>query len=112
LNGTIEWLGEIANMRRGLVFGGAHLAAFVIGVAITSPASAEMQVIESNAPAYKVGVTVPNTAVFNLNAGERVQVLILPSKQTRVFEGKGAHSLPEPRGGSRSATPKKKPQPE
>ena len=98
-------------MRRGLVFGGAHLAAVVIGVAIASPASAEMQVIESNAPAYKVGVTVPNTAVFNLNAGERVQVLILPSKQTRVFEGKGSHTLPEPRGGSRSAGPKKK-QPE
>ena len=98
-------------MRRGLVFGRACVAAFVVGVAITSPASAEMQVIESNAPAYKVGVTVPNTAVFNLNAGERVQVLILPSKQTRVFEGKGSHSLPEPRGGSRSATPKKK-QPE
>ena len=87
-------------MRRGLVFGGAHLAACVIGVAIASPRVAEMQVIESNAPAYKVGVTVPNTAVFNLNAGERVQVLILPSKQTRVFEGKGSHSLPEPRGGS------------
>ena len=54
-------------------------------------------------------MTVPNTAVFDLNAGERVQVLILPSKQTRVFEGKGSHFLPEPRGGSRSATPKKKP---
>jgi hypothetical protein len=98
-------------MPRGLVFGGAHLAACVIGVAITSPASAEIQVIESNAPAYKAGLTVPNTATFELKAGERVQVLILPSKQTRVFEGKGSHSLPEPRGGSRSATPKKKPQP-
>jgi hypothetical protein len=96
-------------MPRGLVFGGARLAACVIGVAIASPASAEMQVIESNAPAYKTGLTVPNTAVFNLNACERVQVLILPSKQTRVFEGKGSHTLPEPRGGSRSATPKKKP---
>jgi len=85
----------------------AVAALFVVGAA--SAAMADMQVIESNAPAYKVGVTVPNTAVFKLNAGERVQVLILPSKQTRVFEGKGEHSLPEPRGGSRSATPKKKP---
>jgi hypothetical protein len=85
----------------------AVAALLVVGAA--SAAMADMQVIESNAPAYKVGVTVPNTAVFKLNAGERVQVLILPSKQTRVFEGKGEHSLPEPRGGSRSATPKKKP---
>ena len=96
-------------MRRGLAFGAAGLVAIVLGTAIAAPARAEMQIIESNAPAYKVGLTVPNTAVFNLNAGERVQVLILPSKQTRVFAGKGSHALPEPRGGSRSATPKKKP---
>jgi hypothetical protein len=86
------------------------LAALVIGVALASPAMADMQVIESNAAAYKVGLTVPNNAVFDLKAGERVRVLVLPSNQTRVFEGKGSHGL-EPRGGARSVTQKKK-QPE
>jgi hypothetical protein len=84
------------------------LAALIVGMALASPAMADMQVIESNAPDYKVGLTVPNNAMFELKAGERVRVLIVPSNQTRVFEGKGSHGL-EPRGGSRSATPKKKP---
>ena len=52
---------------------------------------------------------MPSNAVFELKAGERVQVLILPSNQTRVFEGKGSHSL-EPRGGARSATKRKQPE--
>jgi len=91
-------------------FSGRGLAALVFGIALASPAMAELQVIESNAPAYKVGLTVPNTQVFELKAGERVQVLILPAKLTRVFEGKGSHSLPEPRGGARSATKKKQPE--
>ena len=47
--------------------------------------------------------------VFELKAGERVQVLIVPGNQTRVFEGKGSHSL-EPRGGARSATKRKQPE--
>jgi hypothetical protein len=99
-------------MRRYLAFSGVSLAAVVLGAALASPALAEMQVIESNAAAYKIGATLPDNAVVNLNAGERVQVLVLPSKQTRVFEGKGAHTLSEPRGGSRSAISKKKQQPE
>ena len=96
-------------MPRSVMFR-AGLAAVVLGVLAASPAKADMQVIESNAPAYKVGLTVPNNAVFELKAGERVQVLILPSNQTRVFEGKGSHSLPEPRGGARSATKRKQPE--
>jgi hypothetical protein len=85
------------------------LAALALGIALVSPAMADMQVIESNASAYKVGATVPDNTVFNLNTGERVQVLVLPSKQTRVFEGKGSHSL-EPRGGARSVTKRKQPE--
>lgn len=99
-------VGGFSDIHRCVAFKGAGLVACVLGMVATSPAMAELQVIESNAAAYKVGMTVPNTTVFNLDAGERVQVLVLPSNQTRVFEGKGSHSLPEPRGGSRSATKK------
>jgi hypothetical protein len=96
-------------MHRRIAFSRRGLAALVLGVALASPAMAEMQVIESNAPDYKVGQTVPNTQVFELKAGQRVRVLILPAKQTRVFEGKGSHSL-EPRGGARSAVKRKQPE--
>jgi hypothetical protein len=99
-------------MRRYLAFSGASLAAVVLGMALASPALADMQVIESNVSAYKIGTSWPDNTVFNLNAGDRVQVLVLPSKQTRVFEGKGSHTLSEPRGGSRSVISKKKQQPE
>ena len=96
-------------MHRCFAFGRSGFAALVLGIALASPAMADMRVIESNASAYKVGLTVPSNAVFELKAGERVQVLILPSNQTRVFEGKGSHSL-EPRGGARSATKRKQPE--
>jgi hypothetical protein len=98
-------------MRRYLAFSGASLAAVALGAVLAFPAVADMQVIESNVSAYKVGSMLADNAVINLNAGERVQVLVLPSKQTRVFEGKGSHTLSEPRGGSRSAISKKKQQP-
>ncbi|MET0652395.1 MAG: hypothetical protein ABWY63_07740 [Hyphomicrobiaceae bacterium] len=96
-------------MHRCFAFGHSGFAVLVLGIALASPAMADMQVIESNASAYKVGLTVPNTQVFELKAGERVQVLIVPGNQTRVFEGKGSHSL-EPRGGARSATKRKQPE--
>ena len=86
---------------------GAGLAALLFGLAAATSAMADLQVIESNVAKYAVGAVLPNTTVFSLNAGDRVQVLVLPSKQTRVFEGKGSHTLPEPRGGSRSVNPKK-----
>jgi len=88
-------------------FSRSALAALMIGMALASPAMADMQVIESNATNYKVGLTVPDNAKFELKSGERVRVLVLPTKQTRVFEGKGSHGL-EPRGGARSVTQKKK----
>jgi len=94
--------GCFAFSRRGL-------AAVLFAIALASPAVAEMQVIESNAPAYKVGQTLANNQVFELKAGERVRVLVLPGNQTRVFEGTGSHSL-EPRGGARSATKRKQPE--
>jgi hypothetical protein len=97
-------------MRRYLAFSGASLALVALGAALASPALADMQVIESNVSAYKIGTSWPDNTVFNLDAGDRVQVLVLPSKHTRVFEGKGSHTLSEPRGGSRSAISKKKQQ--
>jgi hypothetical protein len=95
-------------MRRRFALKCAGLAALVAGLATAFPALADLQIIESNVAAYKVGAVVPDETVFNLNAGDRVQVLILQSKQTKVFEGKGSHSVVEPRGGSRSAAGKKK----
>ena len=94
-------------MHQCSVFKGAGLAALVLGLAVASPAMADLQVIESNVAAYAVGTVLPNNTVFNLNAGDRVQVLVLPSKQTRVFEGKGSHKLPAPTGGTRSVYGKK-----
>jgi hypothetical protein len=94
-------------MPRCIAFKGAGLAALALGLVAATSAMADLQVIESNVAKYAVGLVVPNNTVFNLNAGDRVQVLVLPSKQTRVFEGKGSHTLPESRGGSRSVTPKK-----
>jgi hypothetical protein len=98
-------------MSRYLAFIGASFAAGMLGAAFSSPALADLQVIESNVAAYKIGTMLPDNTLFNLDTGDRVQVLVLPSKQTRVFEGKGPHSVAEPRGGSRSPTAKKK-QPE
>jgi transposase-like protein len=42
----------------------------------------------------------------NLSAGDRVQLLVLPSNATKVFEGKGSFAY-EPRGGSRGVKGKK-----
>jgi esterase/lipase superfamily enzyme len=66
-------------------------------VAATS-ALAELRVVESNSPAYRVGSIWPDNTVFDLKPDERVRVLVLPSNQTRVFEGKGERSLTEPVG--------------
>ncbi len=94
-------------MRRSLILKGAGVATLVLGMTAAWPVLADLQVIQSNSAAYKEGAVYPDNTVFNLNAGERVQVLVLPAKVTKVFEGKGAHTY-EPRGGSRSATGKKK----
>jgi hypothetical protein len=76
-----------------LVFAGA-------AVMVAPRAAAEMQVIESNSPQYKVGMTLPDDAKLDLGTGERVKVLLLPSMQTKVFAGK---SGPQPgvTGGAR-----------
>lgn len=84
------------------------LAALVLSIAASGPALADLQVIDSNVATYKVGTVLPDKTIFKLEAGQRVQVLWLPSNQTRVFEGQGSHSVLEPRGGSRSVTVKKK----
>jgi hypothetical protein len=93
-------------MRGRIARKGAGLTALVLGITVAAPAMAELRVIESNVPAYKVGDMLPNNTVFNLNAGDRVQLLVLPSNATKVFEGKGSFAY-EPRGGSRGVKGKK-----
>jgi hypothetical protein len=96
-------------MRRTIALKGAGLAALLLGLGAALPAQADLRVIESNVKQYAVGTVVPNDTVFKLESGDRVQVLVLPGNSTRVFEGKGSHTVAEPRGGSRSVTMKKKP---
>lgn len=92
-------------------FGGLCRAAILglaIGVAAMLPAQAEMQVLESNVTAYPVGSRAPDDARFKLQAGDRVKVLLLPSNQTKVFEGSRIKG-PGTAGGTRGA-PKKPPE--
>jgi hypothetical protein len=94
-------------MRRIFRLEAAGLASLALMALAASPAAADLRVIESNVPAYKVEAVLPNSTVFDLKAGDRVKVLVLPGNLTRVFEGKGLHSL-EPKGGARSVSKKKK----
>jgi hypothetical protein len=68
---------------------------------LVTAAAAEMQVIESNAPSYQVGASLPDNAKLNLKSGERVKVLMKPSMQTKVFSGGGKDNGSRTPGGSR-----------
>ena len=87
--------------------GPALTALLMLGMTVATPAWAELRVIESNVAVYKVGDVLPNTTVFNLNAKDRVKVLVLPSNSTKIFEGKGSFTY-EPLGGTRGLIGKKK----
>jgi hypothetical protein len=66
----------------------------------STSANADLQVLESNVAAYAVGSILPDDTVFQLKDDERVKIRILPGNQTRVFEGRGAHTLAQPEGGA------------
>jgi hypothetical protein len=72
-------------------FGFAAWAAGAVAAALcfaaVPSARAEMQVLESNVNAYPVGKRLPDGTTFNLKPGERIQVLLLPSNVTKVFQG-------------------------
>lgn len=94
-------------MRKSII---AAICAAVLGglTATFAPipaARADMQVLESNAPAYPVGSKLPDDAQPKLQPGETVKVL-LSSNRTQVFEGPRTKPA-GPAGGTRS--PMKKP---
>jgi hypothetical protein len=78
----------------------AALIGFGMGL-LASPAAAELEVIESNARQYAVGMKLPDNATIRLKTGERVKVLMLPSMRTRVFTG-ASQGGKGPTGGTRS----------
>src|SRR4051812_29139721 len=63
------------------------LAAFLIASIQGVPARAEMQVLESNVPAFLVGSRIPDLDNMSLPSGGRVKVLILPANETKIFQG-------------------------
>ena len=82
------------------------LTTVVIESAHITSVLADMQVLESNVPAYRVGSHIPDSNNLSLPAGGRVKVLLLPSKQTKIFERRGAQSESKdpPVGASRGIT--------
>ena len=52
-----------------------------------SAAGAEVQILESNVPEFKVGAQVRDLDAIQLPPGARVRVLILPTRETRIMRG-------------------------
>jgi hypothetical protein len=86
----------------------AVLTAVAIEAADVTFVLADMQILESNVPAYRIGSRIPDDNNLSLPAGGRVKVLLLPSKQTKVFERRGAQaeSKDPPLGASRTLVPR------
>jgi hypothetical protein len=84
------------------------LTTVVIGSAHVTSVLADMQILESNVPVYRVGSRIPDSNNLSLPAGGRVKVLLLPSKETKVFERRGAQadSKDPPLGASRTLVPR------
>jgi hypothetical protein len=80
------------------------LAALLTGVFGVSAVRADMQVIESNAPDYPLGMHLPDNASLGLGKGCRVRVL-LATMETRVIVGTGtvprSRMIGLPEGGTR-----------
>jgi hypothetical protein len=62
------------------------LLATVLEVATIWTATAEMRVIDSNAPDYPVGTVLPDNAAISPGPGHHVRVL-LPNNETKMFQG-------------------------
>jgi hypothetical protein len=80
-----------------------HIRSVIIGSIVSAalaavPVSfsrAEMQILETNVPRYTVGTTVPDGTAFNdLGPNCYIRVLMLPSKETRLFEGPKTRTPP------------------
>jgi hypothetical protein len=78
---------------RSVITGSIMLVA--LAVVPVSISQAEMQILETNVPKYTAGTTVPDgTAFDDLGPNCYVRVLMLPSKETRLFEGPKARTPP------------------
>jgi hypothetical protein len=64
----------------------------------TGESRADMIVLESSAPKYKKGMSLPDGEIMDLASGERVKVLIIPSNVTKEFSGRKDNRAP---GGTR-----------
>jgi hypothetical protein len=74
----------------------SHSLPLIVAIAafgMSTPAAAEFRVLESNAEKYPVGAVFPNDERFELGEGCVVRVLVLPTNETRIFEGKKSHRL-------------------
>lgn len=79
---------------------------FAILIALTvAPSSwAEMQILESNVPDFRVGERIPDIEQLPLPAGGRVKVLVYPANETKVFRGAAERNPKDiPFGGTRRA---------
>ena len=81
--------------------GAAIGLAVLVGMLASSPARADMQVLESNIPHIKVGARMPGETLPELPTGGRVRVLLFPSHKTKIFEGPDAVMRSRPWGGTR-----------
>lgn len=86
----------------GKQLGCAVLFFILIALALAPSAWAEMQVLESNVPEFRVGARIPDADQMPLPAGGRVKVLVLPANETRVFRGAAERDTRDiPFGGTR-----------
>jgi hypothetical protein len=79
----------------------AALSGPIAGPIAVSSARADMLVLESTVPQYKVGDHLADNVAVEVGDGQHVKVLLLPSNTTKVFEGKGGNVGALPFGGMR-----------
>jgi hypothetical protein len=68
------------------------VAALFIALMTPFSAMAEMLILESDVPGYQVSTTIPDSNNLDLPPCGRVKVLVLPSNQTKVFNGSNCPS--------------------
>jgi hypothetical protein len=86
---------------------GPGLPIFILLAGSIIPAVAEMQILESNVPQFKIGERIADANELALPAGGRVKVLSLRANETRVFHAAQKEDVKDiPFGGTRGA-PKK-----
>jgi hypothetical protein len=83
------------------IFARLAFMAALAGLIGALPARADMLVLESTVPQYKVGDHLADNTAMTLPDGQHVKVLLLPANTTKLFEGKGGDVGSLPFGGMR-----------